>query len=120
MGGHDYLHAIRFEEVLLFLGDLIGDGTDDSIPSHRSNDGQTDPGVAAGRFHDGSTWFQEPLFFRPVDHGHRDTFLDRPAHADVFGLGDQVARRVEAGQADERSVSNRLDGVFVDSHEPTI
>ncbi len=58
--GDDHLDSVRFEQVLLFFGHLVGDRADDPIAPHRPDNRQADSGISAGRFNNGAARSSNP------------------------------------------------------------
>src|SRR5690606_31438740 len=109
LGRGDYhLHAVRLEEVLFLLGDLVGDGADDAVAAHRPHDRQAYAGVAGGRLDNGAPGAEKPVLFRLLDHRDGDPVLDRAARIEHLHLGHEVPRWVEPGEADEGSAADQI------------
>src|SRR5699024_489019 len=110
---HD-LGAVGTQHGELVGAHLVRAHEHTAIPLVLGDHGQTDPGVAGGRLHDGAAGSQLAALLGRLDHAQRDTVLDRPTGVEVFDLG-QHRRCVRAEfpgdlpQADERGVPDQID-----------
>ena len=80
----DKLCAIRRQQAGPLHTHTFRHDKDQLVSAHRCDEGQSDPGVAAGRFHDGSAGFEFPLPLRLIDHVEADPVLDAASGIEKF------------------------------------
>jgi len=87
----------------------------DEVPVARgTGEGQTDAGVAAGRFDDGRVRVQASRQRRPVEHGRADAVLDGVGGVERHQFREEVVG--ESAEAEQRRLADQVGGVVCDLH----
>ena len=114
----DELGAAQPQHVLLFLALRFRDQDQRAVTARAGDDGETDTGIARGRFHHEPAGLEVAALLGLQDHPLARAVLDRLAGIHEFGLAENGA----AGQLgcalelDEGRVADRFDNVFVEGH----
>src|ERR1019366_829896 len=89
--GHHDLGAVGLQDVALVLADLVGADEHALVSAALGDQGQPDPGVARGGFHDGAARLELTAGLGGIDHPNGDAVLDRATGVDVLHLGQNGA-----------------------------
>mmetsp|Transcript_42601 Transcript_42601/g.78763 ORF Transcript_42601/g.78763 Transcript_42601/m.78763 type:complete len:246 (+) Transcript_42601:780-1517(+) len=108
--------AEGLEQDATFHGHGFRHGQDELVPSGGGDHGESDAGIAGGRFDEGRLAGDDVSSrLRLEDHGHGDPILDGVGGVRRLELGDDLGlaiRTDDAVEADERSASDETeDGV---------
>ncbi len=106
-----HLGAVGPQQGHLLGGDLVRHGENAAVAAASGHDGQSDPGVARGRFDDGAAPPQQAVGLGGLDHGQGRPVLDAAARVEELELGQQLAGQVpaDAVHPDQRGVADQLD-----------
>jgi hypothetical protein len=85
-GSEHKLSAIGFEQSSTLDRHGLRHGQDDRVAFDRCDHGETDARITARRLHDLHAFFEDPLFFRFLDHGEGRPVLDTPSGVEPFKL----------------------------------
>src|SRR5262245_22081570 len=111
---HD-LGAERLQQPAALEAHCLGHGDNKAVTLGGTGEGQTDAGVAAGRFDDGGVLVDLALAFGGLDHADADAVLDRPERGDILELyrGRGLGVTDHAPQLYERRLADRLRDAVV-------
>ena len=106
-GPHDYgfflREALRNEECHL-------------VAAVHADQGEADPGIAGGRFNNGSSWPETPFFLGSLNDPDGGAVFYAPARIQVFQLGIDLSRagRNNSFELEDGSIADELGNVVSD------
>ena len=92
-GSKHQLGSVSFQQVAPFHRHAFRHGQDRTVAASRSNAGQGDTCIAAGRFDDDRIFLQQAPGFSSVDHRHGDAVFGTAGRVKIFQLGDDSRLR---------------------------
>lgn len=115
-GTDDDFGAEGFQEINFFAGLFVGDGEDDFVSAHGSDESEAHAGVAGSAFDDGAAGFEEAFALGFVNHPNADSVFYGAARVEVIGLDVDGRLDVfsEAIEADERGAADGFENVFAE------
>src|SRR5208283_1724104 len=110
-GRHDDPGTVRPEHPDLLGAHLVGDDDHDPVAPDGRDQGEADPGVAAGRLHDRPAGLETPILLGRLDHGGPDPVLHRDAGIEVLGLSEDAVRKTlgHPTERDQRGVPHEVE-----------
>src|ERR1019366_5753141 len=117
-GGENQVGAQSLEHLAALRRHGLGHGEVDGIPAGGGNEGQRDPGVAAGGLHQLPAGTQRTALFSVPNHGGADPALHAVGGVASFDFcqnGGFAAIR-DAAQANQRGLPDAERIIVVDSH----
>ena len=107
-----HLRAECLEVEDLFLTHLVGNDQDKPVALLTGHQRQPEPGISGGCFHERSAGLQATVLLRRLDHGKRDSVLDRTARILAFQFQEQLTRPgIEVVHPDDRSMADQFEYV---------
>src|SRR5262249_30894300 len=100
--------AQRLEMQNLLLRHLVGNNQDGPITLRLRHQREPQAGIAGGRLDDRGAWLEPAVAFRRLNHGERNTILDRAGWILVFELNKEPAKSgIEAGNLNQGRIANQ-------------
>ena len=117
-GGEHQFRTVGGQQFAPLNAHRFGHGEDQPVAFDRGGKGEADSGVAAGRFDDQRTGFEQAARFGVLDHRESDAILDAAARIEIFHLRQHVGFAVvEAVNAKQRRAADQLIHRRINTHK---